>query len=121
MEAPYPPTSNELGTAEEGGVEIGGGTAAEPNEVPLVQITQNIRSVKGRQGCNQKKKPPQKKGHVLKCVDGHWTYESEKHAAKKKQKENHHKVTGGGPPRKRHNKTHKHGKRRKHKVVHSGH
>lgn len=100
------PTASELGTAEEGGVELG--------SQPLVQITQNINPTRP---CNKKKKPPNKKGYKLVCAEGRWLYESEKHAAKRKHKQDHSNLTGGGPPRKKHNKTGHHGKRRrKHKV-----
>lgn len=105
-ETPMAPNESELGTAEEGGIHI---------DSPLVTIQQTVR---GGSECKAKKKPKSKKGFVVECHDGRWTYVPQKHKAKQQQKSRHKKLTGGGAPHKRKDKTHPHGKRRKHKVRH---
>jgi len=112
-EAPYPteaappmePTPTELATAEEGGIE--------PGSSPLVTITQNIHA--GGKPCNKRKKPKGKKGFNIVCANGKWAYEPASHAGKDKKNPTKH-LTGGGAPHKKHNKTHPHGKHRKHKA-----
>lgn len=110
-ESPLAPTSHELATAEEGGVETGSTT--------VVKI--NVSEAHGgSKGCNGKKKPKAKKGYKIVCQGGKWAHEpvnaNQKHKSTK-AKGSHH-LTGGGAPSKQHNKTAGHGKKKKHKAKH---